>query len=320
MEANGAPLTSSTEIRDATWIQARSADNVPIDSIEWNVDGKVTQVTSEPFAILLDPEQLGDGPHDVTARITSQGRVGPFFASSVVVPPDIFRSVRTGVRAWGLIVLLLVGNAIVLTLFLRRGFVASGGAVTTEFPPMLRLNRVGDRSRFVAPELIVFPARGKLRIGYHPPYMDNTVGSREFSKLPYQDIRGDEDAVKDLSRHAACIWRDPKTNDCYIQLGWPGRPGEPIKPKPQSGVLHFGRPQSAATQPFRLAHHDVVRLASGVEYLFSQVGLRDKATPESKKASPFEVRAPGGQRTIAVLTDGARQHAVGNPETIAEEG
>src|SRR5437868_10214530 len=92
LESNGGALTSGTEIRDATWIQARPAENVPIDSIEWSVDGRVTQVTSAPFAILLDPEQLGDGPHDVAARITSQGRVGPFFASSVLVPLDILRS------------------------------------------------------------------------------------------------------------------------------------------------------------------------------------------------------------------------------------
>ena len=91
------------------------------------------------------------------------------------------------------------------------------------------------------------------------------------------------------------------------------------KPKPQSVVLHFGRPQNATAQPFRLAHHDVVHLASGVEFLFSQVGLRDKATPESKKASAFEPRMADAQRTIMVMSDGARRHAVGNPETIAEE-
>ena len=91
----------------------------------------------------------------------------------------------------------------------------------TEFPPTLRLNALGGK--YVAPEVLHFPDRGKLRVGYHPPYMDNGVGTREFAKLPYQDVRGDDDAVRDLSRHVACIWRDPRTNDCYIQLGWPGR-------------------------------------------------------------------------------------------------
>jgi hypothetical protein len=131
--------------------------------------------------------------------------------------------------------------------------------------------------------------------------MDNQVGNRDFARLPYQDIRGDEDAVKDLSRHAACIWRDARTNDCYVQVGWPG-PGEPISARPQTQVFHFGRPQDAASQPFRLSHHDVVRLSNGVEFVFNQVGLRDKATPESKKLSPFEPRqSPPG--SIAVLSE-----------------
>jgi hypothetical protein len=178
--------------------------------------------------------------------------------------------------------------------------------VTKEFPPTLRVNPLAGR--YVAPEVIEFPTQGKLRIGYHPPFMDNHVGSREFTRLPYQDIRGDEDAVKDLSRHAACIWRDPKTNDCYIQLGWPGS-GEPIEPRPQSQVFHFGRPHDATSLPFRLAHHDVVRLSTGVEFVFNQVGLRDKATPESKKASPLELRSTGSGR-ISVMSEAARSSAV----------
>jgi hypothetical protein len=146
--------------------------------------------------------------------------------------------------------------------------------------------------------------------------MDNQVGSREFSKLPHQDIRGDEEAVKDLSRHVACIWRDPKTNDCYIQLGWPG-PGEGIKPKQQSQVFHFGRPQAATTDAFRLAHHDVLRLGTGVEYVFNQVGLRDKATPESKKVGPFEARSTSPK--LSQFTGASRRSAIGQ-ETMAEEG
>src|SRR5207244_943395 len=121
-----------------------------------------------------------------------------------------------------------------LLLFLRVAPMRWGGS--TEFPPTLRLNALAGK--YVEPEVMHFPARGKLRIGYHPPYVDNNVGSRAFSRLPFQDIRGDEEAVKDLSRHVATIWRDPKTNDCFIQLGWPG-PGERLMPKPQSRVFHL---------------------------------------------------------------------------------
>ncbi|HEV7662862.1 MAG TPA: hypothetical protein VGQ62_04950, partial [Chloroflexota bacterium] len=292
------PLTAAYEISQPTWVQARANEAAPIDGVEWTVDGRATYVTSPPWALLLDPEQLGEGRHDLAARIISEGRAGPFLTSSIVVPTDVLRTVRTVVRSWGLIGLLLIANAIVLVLFVRTGSAARtyGGAVT-EFLPTLRLNQLGGK--YVAPELLHFPARGKLRVGYHPPYMDNQVGSREFSKLPYQDVRGDDDAVKDLSRHVGCIWRDPRTNDCFIQLGWPG-PGEKIRPKLQSQVFHFGRPQDAAVQPFRLAHHDIVRLASGIEFVFYQVGLRDKATPESKKIGPFEDR-PVPSSTIAKL-------------------
>jgi hypothetical protein len=275
----------------------------------------VSQVTSEPWALLLDPDQLGDGTHDLSARIISQGRAGPIFTDSILIPPDFLRTVRIAVRAWSLIGLLLTAEVIVIVLFLRVAPGGRGVVRFSDFPPSLRLNPL--TGAYVAPEMIEFPSRGKLRIGYHPPYMDNTVASRAFSRLPYQDIRGDEGAVKDLSRHAACIWRDSKTNDCYIQLGWPG-PGETLEPKPQSQVFHFGRPQDATTAPFRLAHHDIVRLANGVEFVFNQVGLRDKATPESKKLSPFDVR-PASPRRLTVLTENGPRLATSS-ETTAEEG
>jgi hypothetical protein len=315
LETSSGALKAGAEVREATWVLARPAENVPIDNVEWTLDGRVTQAASEPFALLLDPEQLGDGRHELTARIISQGRAGPFLTSSVVVPSDFLRIVRNAVRAWGLVGLLLIANAIVLVLFLRVAPRGQGPGQVTEFPPTLRLNQLAGA--YVAPEMIHFPTQGKLRIGYHPPYMDNQVGSREFSKLPYQDIRGDEEAVKDISRHVACIWRDPKTNDCYIQLGWPG-PGEPLKPKQQSQVFHFGRPQDATSEPFRLAHHDVLRLGTGVEFVFYQVGLRDKATPEGKKLSPFESRSASPTK-VAFLAEGSRQPTA-NPETLAEEG
>ena len=220
----GGVLKAGSEIKEPVWVQARPAEAGPIDSVEWSVDGRVTQVTNEPWALLLDPEQLGDGRHDLSARIISQGRAGPALTSAVYVPADFLRTVRGLVRGWGLIGVLLLANALVAFVLLRMGpgwrpgFAALGGM--TEFPPSLRLNQLGGR--YVAPEVLHFPARGKLRVGYHPPYMDNQVGSREFSRLPFQDVRGDEDAVKDLSRHVGCLWREPTTNDCYVQLGWPG--------------------------------------------------------------------------------------------------
>jgi len=309
----GDTLTAGSEIKTAVWVQARPAEAVPIDSVEWSVDGRVIEVTSEPWALLLDPEQLGDGRHDLSARIVSQGRAGPALSSTVYVPADFQRTVRNVVRAWGLIGLLLIANVVVGVLLLRMG-PGSGPRLggVTEFPPSLRLNQLGGR--YVAPEVLTFPARGKLRIGYHPPYMDNQVGSREFARLPFQDVRGDEDAVKDLSRHVGCLWREPATNDCFVQLGWPG-PGEPLAPKPQSQVFHLGRPQDATSVPFRLAHHDVLRLASGVEYVFYQVGLRDKATPESKKLNPLDGR---GAAPPTLLTDERRRHASAQ-ETTAED-
>lgn len=174
------------------------------------------------------------------------------------------------VGAWGIIALL---GIVVVALFMRAGGLNRANAVrSVKFPPTLRLNPLSGR--FVAPDVIEFPSRGKLRLGYHPPFMDNQVGSRDFARLPYQDIRGGHDAVTGLSRHAACIWRDTRTNDCYIQVGWPG-PGEPIGARPQTQVFHLGRPQDAVSRPFRLSHHDLVRLSTGVEFVFNQVGVRE---------------------------------------------
>jgi hypothetical protein len=311
IETSAGTLTSDQVVSQPTWLEARPTENAPIDSVEWTLDGRVTQATSNPWALLVDPEQLSDGRHDLSARIISQGRAGPIATTSIYVPTDFLRNVRNAVRNWGVIALLLLGELVVILLFVRVGASKRGGAaVTSEFPPTLRLNPLAGR--YLAPDVVEFPARGKLRIGYHPPFMDNHVGSHEFARLPYQDIRGDEDAVRDLSRHAACIWRDPKTNDCYVQLGWAGA-GERIEPRPQSQVFHFGRPQDATTSAFRLAHHDVVRLSAGVEFVFNQVGLRDKATPESKKVTPLELRSVGSGR-ISVISEGTRRSTVTQEE------
>jgi hypothetical protein len=224
--------------------------------------------------------------------------------------PDFMRGARVAVRSWGVIALLLLGQLVIVVLFLVLSSSRKRRGMSAEFPPTLRLNPLA--SRFAAPEVIQFPARGRLRIGYHPPLMDNQVGSREFARLPYQDIRGDEDAVKDLSRHAACIWRDPRTNDCYIQLGWSGS-GDPIEPRPQTQVFHFGRPQDASSTPFRLAHYDVVRLSTGIEFVFHQVGVRDKPTPESKKVAPLRLRAVRSGR-ISAISEGRRSAAMEDGE------
>jgi hypothetical protein len=314
LETGAGILNADDPISSPTWVEVIPAENAPIDSVEWTLDGRVTQAANQPWALLVDPEQLDDGRHELAARIISGGRAGPLLTTTIMVPPDFLRSVRNLVRNWGVVGLLLLGEIIVVILFVRTTPSARATAAikTTEFPPTLRLNPLAGR--YVAPEVIEFPTRGKLRIGYHPPFMDNQVGNRDFARLPFQDVRGDEEAVKDLSRHAACIWRDPKTNDCYIQLGWSG-PGEPIKVRPQTQVFHFGRPQDAATTPFRLSHHDVIRLSTGIEFVFNQVGLRDKATPESKKLGPFELRSTPGR--IAVVPDPPLLEAAQEP--VAED-
>jgi hypothetical protein len=154
--------------------------------------------------------------------------------------------------------------------------------------PELRL-RLGDHSeQLVVPDAIAFRT-SRLRIGSHPPFMDGYVGHPDFTRLPYLDIRGEDEAVRDLSRHAACLWRDAASGGgYYVQLGWPG-PGELIRPRGQTRLLRLGRPQDAVTQPFRLAHRDVLRLSPTIEYVFLEVGpLRDRLTPDRNKMAVFE--------------------------------
>jgi hypothetical protein len=167
-----------------------------------------------------------------------------------------------------------------------------------EFAPALYL-RSSDPDGHVLPEVIRFPGFGKLRIGYGPAFMDQHVGHVEFRRLPSVDVRGDQASVRELSRHAACIWRDPTTASYYVQLGWPG-PGEPIRPRTQTRVLRFGRPHDAASQPFRLTHGDVLRLSSKVEYVFREVEpQRDRPTPEQKKIEAFESSPPGAAASVS---------------------
>ena len=154
----------------------------------------------------------------------------------------------------------------------------------------------------VVPDVIRFPSTGKLRIGYHPPFMDRHVGQADFTRLAFVDVRGDAAAARDLSRHAACIWRDPG-GECFIQVGWPG-PGEPIRPRTQTRVLRFGRAQDATSQPFRLAHRDVLRLSSTIQYVFLEVEpIHDRPTPEQKKIDAFEssTLAPSSSSKLSLL-------------------
>jgi hypothetical protein len=181
---------------------------------------------------------------------------------------------------------------VALVLIRRRDRSSPPPRGRTEVVPSFRL-RPGREEVYVTPEAIELPASGRLRIGYHPPFMDRHVGSPEFRQMPFVDVRGNAAAVHELSRHVGCVWRDPKSGDCYIQLGWPG-PGEPIRPRGQTRVLRLGRPHDATSQPFRLVHGDVLRMTSGVEYVFQEVDtLRDRTTPEQRKmdvlAQPYPV-------------------------------
>ncbi|HEX2324372.1 MAG TPA: hypothetical protein VHQ00_03175 [Chloroflexota bacterium] len=225
------------------------------------------------------------GPHTLTITVPGGGAraTAPFTA-----PPRAATAAER-LLPWLVLGAALAASAAALTLYLRGGARGARGTAQgpmNEFPPFLRAKAVPGVD--VRPETISFlPPGKKLRIGYHPPHMDNVVGSPEFSRLPFQDVRGDPEAEKGISRHVACIWRDKETNDCYIQLGWPG-PGEPIRPREQTQVLDaYGRPQDATSQPYRLKLNNVVRLSSSVEYVFKQFLLSDKTTEVEKKISAF---------------------------------
>jgi len=302
IEANGTPLQPGTQLDRPTWLTVRPAAGAPLEGVDWGVDGRPTQASVEPFALLVDPDQTGDGGHEITARAISQGRLGPLATTTVVVPFDTARLMRRWLHDWGLLALVLLGNGLLALVLVRRSTSgrrgdATAGGPRDEFPPLLRLRE--RPGAYVAPDVIDFPKRGKLRIGYHPPFMDNHVGAPEFQRLPFRDIRGDDELVGDLSRHAGCIWREPETNDCFVQLGWPG-PGQQVFPKPQAQVLHFGKPQDATSAPYRLVHQDVIHLSARVEYVFNQLLLRDKLTPERAKPEPAESAAPDASLSARV--------------------
>jgi hypothetical protein len=309
IETNGAAVTPGRHLDRPTWLTARTAAEGPIEGVEWSVDGRLSQASVDPFALLVDPNQTGDGNHAITARAIFQGRAGPLATTSVYVPFDAARVVRQWLRDWGLLIAVLLANGLIAFALVRRlagrGDEAAFYTPRNDFPPILRLKQRADA--YIAPEVIDFLAAGKLRIGYHPPFMDNHVGTPQFERLPFQDIRGDDELVKDLSRHAACIWREPQTNDCFIQLGWPA-PGEPVHPKPQAQVLHFGKPQDATSKAYRLFHQDVIRLSSRVEYVFNQLALRDKPTPERTKVDAFTSDEPDSSLSARITQLATRFH------------
>jgi hypothetical protein len=184
---------------------------------------------------------------------------------------------------------------------LGRPRVAPPKADEQQAQAALHLRLRGDDVH-VVPAVIRFPALGKVRVGYHPPFMDRHVGRTEFSRLAFVDVRGDAAAAHELSRHAACIWREP-SGDCFVQIGWPG-PGEPIRSRNQTRLLRFGRAHDATSQPFKLAHRDVLRLSSSVEYVFLEVEpVRDRPTPEQKKIEAFQSSsmAPSSNAKLSLL-------------------
>jgi len=66
----------ASEIKEPVWVQARPADAVSIDT--WrSVDRPASPKSDEPWALLLDPEQLGDGRHDLARASSHMGRAGP---------------------------------------------------------------------------------------------------------------------------------------------------------------------------------------------------------------------------------------------------
>lgn len=181
--------------------------------------------------------------------------------------------------------------------------------------PALHLRVRGDDAH-VVPDVIRFPGSGRLRVGYHPPFMDRHVGRPEFTRLGYVDVRADTTAGRELSRHAACIWREPG-GECFVQIGWPG-PGEPIRPRNQTRVLRSGRTHDAASQPFRLMHRDVLRLSTTVEYVFLEVEpVRDRPTPEQKKIEAFETSAlaPSSNAKLSLLRPERRAAPSRAPDT-----
>jgi hypothetical protein len=73
-------------------------------------------------------------------------------------------------------------------------------------------------------------------------------------------------------------------------------------------VLHFGKPQDATSKAYRLFHQDVIRLSSRVEYVFNQLALRDKPTPERTKVDAFTSDEPDSSLSARITQLATRFH------------
>src|SRR5262249_15916207 len=89
LQTDAGTLRPGDQLNAPTWVEAIPSDNSPIDSVEWTLDGRVSQASSSPWAFLVDPEQLSDGPHELAARIISSGRAGPLMTTTFLVQPDL---------------------------------------------------------------------------------------------------------------------------------------------------------------------------------------------------------------------------------------
>ncbi len=130
--------------------------------------------------------------------------------SSATTAPESIVQLTLGNLLAGLLVLLIVA---LLVYGFRRTMRPRIASPELDDPalPALHLRLRSDDSH-VVPEVIRFPTAGKLRIGYHPPFMDRHVGKPDFARLEFVDVRGDGAAARDLSRHAACI--EPRRVSC----------------------------------------------------------------------------------------------------------
>ena len=282
----------------------------PIDSVEWTLDGRVTQVTSDPWALLLDPEQLGDGQHDLAARIISNGRAGRSWPRASMCPPDFLRNVRNAVRGWGLIALLLVGELCGhLPVRAPRPSPRGPGVVT---------NGV---SADAAPQPARRPVRGarghrlpdpRQAAHWLPPAVHGQPGRQPRvlqAAVPGHSRRRRRGQRPEPSRRRASgATRRPTTATSSSA----GR----ARASRSSRARRARSSTSADLRTRRPCHsgwHIMTwcGLATGVEFVFNQVGLRDKATPESKKREPARAALDGiGSHLGHVRSGGViRRHA-----------
>src|SRR6266545_3258969 len=106
--------------------------------------------------------------------------------SSVSTAPESIVQLTLGNLLAGLLVLLIVA---LLVYGFRRTMRPRIASPELDDPalPALHLRLRSDDSH-VVPEVIRFPTAGKLRIGYHPPFMDRHVGKPDFARLEFVEV------------------------------------------------------------------------------------------------------------------------------------